>query len=354
MITETITSDAAQFRRAVANGEAYRPLFVKIKLSFTCNLRCSICNHWRAEREAPLAMERFMEIVTELAGMGCQKIHLTGGEPLLRPQVPELVAHATGLGIRVTMTSNGTLVDKSLAKSLVRAGLKGVNLSIDSPERKIHDRIRGVDGAWKKTVHAVEYFRKYQKKGKPTIRINTVVSDQNYQTLTALPEFAHQRGADQINLIAVDGFAGIGLTLSSSRIQAFNSQVAPQIAGRALALGLIGDEQAAYPFGRSPAEVKYAKKGLYAFGWYEKNPCYVPWFHSLIDYNGLVYLCCMTREQTPPLGDLKKSSFAEIWEGTAYQAVRHGAQPPARPLCSRCDNFLLENRAMIKLAQIRE
>ena len=351
-VCESIGSDLAQFRRAVILGEAYRPLFVKIKLSFDCNLRCAICNHWRERREAPLPMERFRDVIVELAELGCRKVHLTGGEPLLRDQVPELVALAAGLGMRVTMTTNGTLVDKDLARRLVRAGLKGVNISIDSPDRKTHDRIRGVDGAWKKAGRAVEYFNKYRKKQKPVIRINTVVSSQNYRTLAPLPEFAAQHGADRIHLIAVDGFANPGLIPSSKHIQAFNEKIAPQIAAQALALNLVEDEADAYPFGRSPIEIKFSKKGLYAFGFYEKNPCFVPWFHSLVDYNGLVYLCCMTREQTLPLGDLKEAAFAEIWAGAAYRSVRRGAQPPMRSHCLRCDNFLAENGALA--ARMRE
>lgn len=351
MILATIRNDIPCFRHAVENGVAYPPLFVKIKLSFTCNLRCSICNHWREDREAPLAMQRFSEIITELAELGCRKIHLTGGEPLLREGVPDLVAHATNSGIRVTMTTNGTLVDKDIAKKLVRAGLRGVNLSIDSPDRKTHDRIRGIEGAWKKTVRAVELFYRYKKKGRPIIRVNTVVSNQNHLTLAPMPDFIHTHGADQLNLIAVDGFAGADLNLSKRCIRKYNSQVVPQIAQRALALGLIKSEREVYPFGREAHEIKLAKKGMYAYGWYEKNPCYVPWFHSLIDYNGLVYLCCMTREQTPPLGDLKFASFKQVWQGENYGLVRHNKQPLFPSYCFRCDNFLIENQALLDITK---
>jgi MoaA/NifB/PqqE/SkfB family radical SAM enzyme len=59
----------------------------------------------------------------------------------------------------------------------------------------------------------------------------------------------------------------------------------------------------------------------------------MPWTHSLIDFNGLVYVCCMTREQIPPLGDLKQSSFREIWTGAGYQAIRQMMHPPALKPC---------------------
>ena len=349
MILEWLKQDVEGFRKAVDDGVPYPPLFVKIKLTFTCNLRCSMCNHWREEREPPLDTERFAEIIRELASMGCRKLHFTGGEPLLHEGAADLIALASDLGIRTAMTTNGTLVDKEMAKQLVKAGLRVVNISIDAHEHKTHDGIRGVEGAWKKTMRALEYFRRYGKKGKPVIRINTVVSEMNYRTLAGMPDFVQQHGADQLNLIAIDGFAGKGLNLSRSHIQEFNSDIAPHIARRSLGLGLMGDPCEAYPFGRTDEQIKLAKKGLYAFGWYQRNPCFVPWFHSLIDYNGLVYICCMTRERTPPLGDLKLTSFKEIWQGKLYEMVRHKEQPLLPPYCARCDNFLLENRTLLEM-----
>jgi MoaA/NifB/PqqE/SkfB family radical SAM enzyme len=346
MIVETISQDAARFRRAVRAGEAYPPLMVKIKVSYACNLRCVICNHWRTPREEPLPMSHFMETVRELAALGCRKLHLSGGEPLLRPELPELVSLATSLGLRVTMTTNGTLLNKETARQLVRVGLRGVNLSIDSPDRKTHDRMRGKDGAWKQALRAAAYLQRYRKKGRPVIRMNTVISNRNYATLGELPDFAQQHGIDQINLISIDDFSGVELAMRRKQIEKYNAEIAPRLAGRALELGLIDDEKQVFPFGRTPEEIKKGKKGQYAFGWYEKHACYAPWFHSLIDYNGLVYLCCMTREQTPPLGDIKATSFTEIWEGKLYQEARTAPQPLARSICRRCDNFLMENRAL--------
>ena len=119
-----------------------------------------MCNHWRVTRDAFLSIARFMEIIDELSELGCQKVHFSGGEVLLRPQMIQLVERASSLGMPVTLTTNGALVDKVQAKALIQAGLRGVNISIDSPERKIHDQIRGVPGSWKKAYQAVPFFRR--------------------------------------------------------------------------------------------------------------------------------------------------------------------------------------------------
>jgi len=341
---EEITADAAAFRAAVAARQAYKPLYVKIKLIFGCNLRCAMCNHWRTPREEPLSHERLARLIDELAEAGCRKIHLTGGEPLLRAHLPELIAQADALGIRVNMTTNGTLVTKERARQLIEAGLRGVNLSIDSPVRKVHDAVRGVEGAWKKTTRAAGHFERYRHKGKLALRINTVVNALNYETLAEMPDLAHRLGADDLNLIGVDDHCGPALSLSRRAILDYNERIAPLIAARALELGVMQDESQAYPFGRAAREVKQAKQGQYALGYYQRHPCFAPWTHSLVDYNGLVYVCCMTREQTAPLGDLKTHSFKDVWEGFGYRVVRQMMHPPQLAMCHRCDDFLDDNR----------
>ena len=341
---EEIEARKDSFRDAVLHARPFVPLYVKMKVFYGCNLKCEMCNHWRERREAPVPADRFKEVICELAELGTKKIHISGGEPLLRPQIPEFVALASRLGIKVTMTTNGTLVDKGKAKRLIEGGLRGVNISIDSPLRKMHERIRGVEGAFKATIKAVELFQRYRHKGKLSIRINTVVSRTNYQTLETLPDLAHDLGADGINLIPVDDHCGEILSMRKRDIAYFNQEIAPKIAERALALGLIVADEEAFPFGRSESEIRLGRAGRYALGFYDTHPCYAPWTHSLIDFNGNVYVCCMTRERIPPLGNIKDQSFKEIWESALYQRLRLKMHPPALSPCRRCDDFIGENK----------
>lgn len=351
---EKIEENIALFRQAVSMRRAFRPLYVKIKLIFSCNLKCEMCNHWRITREAPLSIMRFMEIIDELAELGCQKIHFSGGEALLRPQLTQLVERASSLGIRVNLTTNGTLVDKAQAKALIEAGLRGVNISIDSPERKTHEQIRGVPGSWKKACQAVRFFRRYAHKGKLTIRINTVVSRSNYLSLANLPQFVSDLGADVINLIPVDDHCGDHLSLSRRHIAQFNARIAPVLAENAARLGLMDQAEPVYIFGNTPTAIKQGRHGKYAFGFYDQHPCFAPWTHSLIDFNGLVYACCMTREQTPPLGDLGAQTFSEIWSGAAYDQLRGQMFPASLDACPRCDDFIRQNRQILQLVQRRQ
>lgn len=341
---DEIVASAEELRDAVFNARPFKPLYVKLKVFYGCNLKCEMCNHWRDRRELPVSADRFKEVLTELAELGTKKIHISGGEPMLRPQIPEFVELASSRDIKVTMTTNGTLVNKEKAKRLVEGGLRGVNISIDSPNRKMHERIRGVEGSFKATLKAVQLIQRYKHKGKLSIRINTVVSRTNYQSLEPLPDLASELGADGLNLIPVDDHCGEILSMRKKDIRLFNEEIAPRIAERALSLGLIVSDEEAFPFGRTESEVRLGRAGRYAFGYYDQHPCYAPWTHSLIDFNGNVYVCCMTRERIPPIGNIRHQSFKEIWESPAYQRIRLEMHPPGLNPCRRCDDFIGENK----------
>lgn len=340
---EDVAADRVIFKTAVREALPYKPLYVKIKLVWTCNLRCGMCNHWREKQEKPLHLDQFKAIVDELAALGCQKIHITGGEPTLYPDLVDLIRHIRQYDIRVNMTTNATLITKEKARALAEAGLHRVNISLDSPDRRVHDRVRGVKGAWKKTTKAARYLRRRLKKGQ--VCINTVVGRSNYQSLAGLPDLAHELGANQLNLIPLDEHTGDLFRLNKRQIKDFNANIAPVIAQKGLSYGLIQDMREAYPFGIKSREINLAKEGLYAGGYYETHRCFAPWTHALIDHMGRVAVCCMLREK-PIMGNLHEQSFKQVWEGENYIALRRTPSLPMFAECRHCDDFVAQNRRL--------
>ena len=132
---ERLQDEAEAFAGAVEQAEPFRPLMVKIKLTWRCNLACEMCDYWRQDLPTPLTTDLVTRTLDELAALGCRKVHFSGGEPTLRPDLPDLIAHARRLKLRVTLTTNGTLLTRDLARRLVKAGLNSVCVSIDSPVR---------------------------------------------------------------------------------------------------------------------------------------------------------------------------------------------------------------------------
>lgn len=338
-----IAADRDNFQRAVKAGLPYKPLYVKIKIVWQCNLRCGMCNHWRDQVEPPLDLTFYQRLVDDVADLGCQKLHLTGGEPTLRPNLEALISHATAHGMLVSMTTNGTLLTSERAHAIAAAGLHKVNISIDSPDPEIHDRVRGVPGAWERTVNGFKQLRHWMRPGK--MRLNTVIGPLNYASLGKLPDLARAIGADQLNLIAIDENTADFQRLTPWQILHYNLAAGHAIARKAVPWGLLKQASQAYPFGRSWRDWMQSRRGDYALGYYHHHHCYVPWTHALIDHVGQVSICCMMPNK-PIIGDLREQSFRDIWLGDAYAALRRNPHLPQFEACQRCDMFLKENRAL--------
>jgi MoaA/NifB/PqqE/SkfB family radical SAM enzyme len=339
-----VAAEAGRFRAAFESGLGFRPLYVKIKLLYGCNLRCQMCNHWRDKRPRQLTTAHMCRVLDELAELGCRKVHFTGGEPALRPDLEDLVAHAASRGIRPTLTSNGTLFTRARARRIVEAGLRGINVSIDSPVAAVHDEVRGVPGSFASALEGLKNLGKERHHGKLSIALNTVVTRLNYATLADLPRLAVKVGARALRLLPVDDHTGLALRPSKDEIARYDAEIAPVLARRGLDAGLFTSADEAYPFGRSDGEHDAAGNGEYALGYYRDKPCYAPFTHALLDHEGRVFVCCMTRGE-PLLGSLHEGSFRQAWEGEPFHRVRLAMKGEAKlPACHRCDDFLEENR----------
>ena len=76
----SVAADRQTFVRCVAEAQLYTPLYVKIKLTWRCNLRCEMCNLRRQKRQDELSPQRLRSLADELADLGCSKVHLSGGD----------------------------------------------------------------------------------------------------------------------------------------------------------------------------------------------------------------------------------------------------------------------------------
>ncbi len=121
-----------------------------------CNLACVHCYAAMCDATniSDLDTPSALRVLDDLAAFKCPVVLFSGGEPLLRPDLPELVAYAVSLGLRAVVSSNGTLLNETTAQALKAAGTRYVGISIDGrPE--VHDRFRGVQGAFFRTMDGI-------------------------------------------------------------------------------------------------------------------------------------------------------------------------------------------------------
>lgn len=121
-----------------------------------CNLKCIHCyakaDAGTAENE--LSTAEGMALIDDLAEMGVPVLLISGGEPLMRKDMPDLAAYAVKKGMRAVISTNGTLITREKAKILKDIGLSYVGISIDGT-RDINDKFRGISGAFSAAIEGV-------------------------------------------------------------------------------------------------------------------------------------------------------------------------------------------------------
>lgn len=132
------------------DGFRRRVSYLRISLTDRCNLRCGYCMPKGGAplfpKEDLLTTGEIKRLIGIFRSLGVVKIRLTGGEPLLRPDLEEIISHVAAVGVAdVSVTTNGVHL-KSRVDSLVEAGLKRINISLDTFQRERFRRIAGSDG----------------------------------------------------------------------------------------------------------------------------------------------------------------------------------------------------------------
>ncbi len=182
-----------------------RPYVVSWNLTYRCNLACEHCyldaggtplvgTENFADR-SELGTEECFRVIDEIAAFApeCLTI-LTGGEPLLRRDILEIVRRAAERELWVVVGTNGVTITENLARRLAEAGARGLSLSLDALDPDRHDRFRKVRGAWRNTVEGAEILN---RTGLPFI-VQTTVGSHNLGELDAIADFAHARLAAKV------------------------------------------------------------------------------------------------------------------------------------------------------------
>jgi len=182
-----------------------RPYVVSWNLTYRCNLACEHCyldaggaplvgTENFADR-SELGTEECFRVIDEIAAFApeCVTI-LTGGEPLLRRDILEIVRRASERGLWVVVGTNGVSITENLARRLAEAGARGLSLSLDALDSDRHDRFRNVRGAWRNTVEGAEILH---RTGLPFI-VQTTAGSHNIGELEAIADFAHDRLAARV------------------------------------------------------------------------------------------------------------------------------------------------------------
>ena len=137
------------------------PFMVSYSITRKCNLKCKHCYSDSVDQAAPdeLSTDEAFRLMDDLAEWGIGLLIIDGGEPLCREDLLDVVKYASSKGIRVTIGSNGTLIDEDIARKMLDAGVMAVAISVDGADAHTHDSFRGVSGSLEQTLRGIQACR---------------------------------------------------------------------------------------------------------------------------------------------------------------------------------------------------
>lgn len=172
------------------------PFTIAWEVTRACAFACVHCRadaqHARDPRE--LNTVEAKKLIDRFADFGSPILIFTGGDPMMRRDLFELIAHATQKGLRCSLTPTATALPTiERLKKAHEAGIRRIALSLDAPDAATHDAFRQVDGSWQRTM---DILRNAHAAGL-SVQVNTTVSKHNYQRLHEMVPFVQEVGAVQ-------------------------------------------------------------------------------------------------------------------------------------------------------------
>lgn len=341
----------------------YKPLHVEWLISHQCNLRCKMCNVWKIGSNSIFAKQNELsylegvKFLSELSRLGTRLLTLSGGEPMLRKDIFDIIKKAKEEQLEVEMITNGTLITKSSAEDLIESGLDGIVFSIDAPVSGPHDVIRGVEGCWKRAIEGMHYVncaRQKRKNAKLKVSLNVVVASSNYRLLKEIVMLKPQLGYDTISFLPpIPKTRAAGeLMLTKTDLIDFEKNYLPSLSAAMSGLDLpLSPLSTIISLCNNPESTL---QGKYALPKRQGILCFQPWLMVTVDPFGNVYPCChacifqnlsedLTQgffgSQDFNMGNLHINTFEEIWNGEKFIKFRSDSKNRPLPfsMCVYCD-----------------
>jgi pyrroloquinoline quinone biosynthesis protein E len=297
-----------------------KPYGLLAELTYACPLHCPYCSNpvnlgdYRQE----LTTRQWQQVIAEAAELGVLQLHLSGGEPLLRRDLVDIVRSASGRGLYTNLITSGLGLSSRRAEQLRAAGLDHVQVSLQADDRALADRIAGTPSHQRKLAAV----RLVKKLGWP-LTLNVVFHRHNIDRIGAILDLAAELGADRVEL-ANTQYYGWGLrnreALLPSRAQLEQAEAVVRAArmrlqGRMELIYVIPDYYSQYP---KPC----------MGGWGRRQLTVVP--------NGDVLPCPTAHTLPLPRASVREHSLAWIWEHSPLFQRFRGTEWMSPP-CRSCD-----------------
>jgi pyrroloquinoline quinone biosynthesis protein E len=297
------------------------PLGLLAELTHRCPLHCPYCSNpvSLVSRDAELSTADWISVLSQARELGVLQVHMSGGEPLARPDLPALVAHASSLGCYVNLVTSGLGLTAARLDDLVSRGLAHVQLSAQGATRERSDLIAGA----RAFDHKLAAAALVKSSGLP-LSLNVVLHRRNHDQLAGIIELAERMGADRLEL-ANTQYYGWALRNREALMPTPAQLAAAEPVVRAAVSRLRGTMEIVYVV--ADYHEPYPKPCMY--GWGARQLTVAP--------DGTVLPCpAASAISTLSLSNVRDTPLAEIWyHSSSFNAYR-GEDWMSEP-CRTCD-----------------
>lgn len=313
-----------QYLQLHLSGVLHRPLcgpaLGTLMVTYRCNFNCEMCDmpHKASEfgndGKQEFATDRFKEIIREFSELGIPGIGFTGGEPLLRKDIFELISETRRLGMIAHLNTNGWLLGDEEAEKVIASGVDSVNISLDGAAAATHDRIRCMPGAFDRAVRGVERLVALKRKKGSRIRIKTVavINETNIDEVPLMFSLNRELGTDCIELIPRQPFA------ASAPGSGAEAELLAMVDG--LVESLLKQESYGVALENSPSHLRLFRSSFADL----PSPvrCGAGYNSLAVDCYGDVFPCVPWINWQRVSGNVAGTTLKELWSSPAYQQQR--------------------------------
>ena len=301
-------------------ASACRPVSIVFLLTELCNARCVHCDIWKNKgREDSPSPDQLKKTLSEMREwLGPVQVVFSGGESLMRPYTPEVAAHASAIGLFLEVLTHGYWAEQSRIEKLGLANPWRITISFDGMG-STHDRIRGRQGFWDKTITSLENLRRLRRDHglRYSIRLKTVVMEHNLDDLAEVARFAASNEMEVFYQAIEQNYN----TENDPRwfehtdnwpkdSERAVTKIEELIRLRSEGLPIVNSEaqlRVMIPYFRNPMPLQVAIQSHSA---HEKRTNCSALINMQIQANGDVRACL----NSPPIGNIRHTPIRQIWE----------------------------------------
>jgi MoaA/NifB/PqqE/SkfB family radical SAM enzyme len=341
-------------RGLIDGAKAYDgPVWAGLDVTTRCNINCIGCFYHclqgrepkkRNNIQADISLNLVQKICHDLCLLGTHKVILSGeGEPLLHPNIEQIITTFKSGKFKVKLLTNGTLLTRRKVATIVEAGLDELLISFWAVNHDEHIKCHpGINlDLMEKRIEGIRLLNELKKinnKHLPRIQLHMIINKHNFKNITQRVELAEQSGCNSLSFGVFRDYGGRFQQL------ALNSQDIAEVKDKL--------HQTKKIFASKAIQFHledYLPHALLGYQAAMRSPCYAGWYQTFIKVNGDVWLC---PHCTRSVGNIQGQNFHDIWNSAGLQNFRRkgltsGTLNTFGPECDCANCCLISNNLKV-------